>query len=434
MNITPPPIPGMPTPPPIPNKEEPATIDPRFYGNAASADKIAWGMLENEIRKYTSEDPNSVTTTPIEKKKNIIMGISAVISLIIIVLAQFFHWGLCPAIVVIAFNLLICFAFTSGLNLMSRLSDEVKNRPDEPIENIVANYSVEFCKSKRMMRTGAYVGLVGLLPAGMFAQSHIFYETAPDGKYVRYYMDGMFSNELRIVIPESVDGMVVKGIRGDAFKYTNIYSIQLPNTIDTIRGHAFEGCEHLTEINLPRNLKYIGGYAFAGCKDLAFTEFPDRITLIAGHAFEGCESLTFITLPADLDSIGGYAFSNCKMIDSLVVPDNVKRIGGGAFSGCGNLSYVKLSPKLTEINGETFQDCESLTRIEIPEGVTRIGGSAFRNCWNLTEVELPSTLQSIGSSAFRNCRSLNEIEIPRNCQDINERAFKESPTNLILTE
>lgn len=430
----PPKIPQNQTPPPIPKKAEPATIDPHYFGNAATVDKIVKKMIETEIRKYTDADPASVTTVPLEKKKNIIIGISAAISLILIVLSQFFHWGLCVITFAIIVNLLICYTFTNNMYLLPRLIEEAKLRRDEPIENIVANASVEMCKSKRLLRTGAYVGLVGLLPAGMFGQNHIFYETAPDGKYVRYYMDGMFSNETRIVIPESVDGMVVKGIRGDAFKYTNIYSIQLPNTIDTIRGHAFEGCEHLTEINLPRNLKYIGGYAFAGCKDLAFTEFPDRITLIAGHAFEGCESLTFITLPADLDSIGGYAFSNCKMIDSLVIPDNVKRIGGGAFSGCSNLNYVKLSPNLTEINGETFQDCESLTKISIPEGVTRIGGSAFRNCGYLSEVELPSTLESIGSSAFRNCRNLQEIEIPRNCQDINERAFKESPTNLIRTE
>lgn len=430
MNFTPPPIPGQTTPPPPPIPEQQlATIDPRFYGSARTADKIARDMIEAEMAKYTSEEPDKVTTTPIEKKKNIIIGISAAISLICIVLSQFFHWGMCTTAIVVIINLIICKMFTGSMNLMSKLISEAKNRPDESIENIVANASVEFCKSKGLLRTGAYVGLVGLLPAGMFSQSHIFYETAPDGKYVRYYMDGIIGGETDIVIPETVDGMVVKGIRGDAFMETNITSITLPNTIDTIRGHAFEGCANLRQINLPQNLKYIGGYAFSGCENLGEIEFPEGLTLISGYAFSGCKNLEFSKLPQSLDSIGGYAFQDCRNLTEIEMGNSVKRIGGGAFQNCQILHRITLSESLTEIHGETFQNCENLYSITIPDGVGRIGGSAFRNCYNLSKVELPNSIAEIGSSAFRNCRNLNEIEIPMGCV-VNERAFKDSPTHI----
>lgn len=40
------------------------------------------------------------------------------------------------------------------------------------------------------------------------------------------------------------------------------------NSVETIRGSAFEGCTGLTNINIPDNVTYIDWYAFRGCTSL----------------------------------------------------------------------------------------------------------------------------------------------------------------------
>lgn len=353
MNTIPPPIPGQTTPPPMQDQQW-ATIDPRF-GQNVHTDNVVNAIILNEISKYTNENPSKATTAPIEKKKNITIGISAGISLIFIVLSQFFHWGIFLTAVLVGINLLVCYMFTKDMSLCNNLKKEVKARPDEPIENIVANASVEICKSKGTLRKGVYIGLVGVLPLGMFGQSHIFYETAPDGKYVRYYMDGVFSGETDIVIPETIDGMVVKGIRGDAFKGTNITSISLPNTIDTIRGHAFEDCAELREINLPENLEYIGGYAFSGCRKIRNITLPEKITEIHGNTFMYCTNLESVIINEGVTVIGGSAFRNCRSLDQVVLPHSLKEIHSSAFRDCPKLREVEV-PADCVIDNRAFKN------------------------------------------------------------------------------
>ncbi len=182
--------------------------------------------------------------------------------------------------------------------------------------------------------------------------------------------------------------------------------IKLPDTIQVIRGGAFENVYNLTAIDLPKDLIYLGG-----------------------SAFKNCRSLKSITIPSGVKEINGNTFENCYSLEDVNLHNEITSIHGEVFKNCTSLVKINLPSKITEIRGSTFEGCTALKEIDIPSGVTRIGGHAFHGCSSLTKVSVPSTVEEIGSSAFRACTSLYSIKIPKNAI-VNERAFKESPTSV----
>lgn len=65
------------------------------------------------------------------------------------------------------------------------------------------------------------------------------------------------SSITRIVLPESVTA-----IESQAFEYTNIESIRLPNTLKTIGANAFDNCPSLKSVTIPASVETIEARAF----------------------------------------------------------------------------------------------------------------------------------------------------------------------------
>ncbi|MDY5858785.1 MAG: leucine-rich repeat protein, partial [Porphyromonas sp.] len=180
---------------------------------------------------------------------------------------------------------------------------------------------------------------------------------------------------------------------------------RVSDTVKNIGGEAFRFTS-LTEIKLPEGLTSIGYGAFSFCHSLTEIKLPEGLTSIGDGAFSSCHSLTEIKLPEGLTSIGGYAFSGCHSLTEIKLPEGLTSIGYDAFSGCSSLTEIKLPEGLTSIGNHTFSLCSSLTAIKLPEGLRSIGDVAFLGCHSLTEINLPESLTSIGDWAFRDCPSL----------------------------
>ena len=95
-----------------------------------------------------------------------------------------------------------------------------------------------------------------------------------------------------VVIPEKLDGIVVKSIAQDFLKVNgseNIKSIKLPNTIETIGIAAFIYCGELEKIQLPNSLTSIGWNAFWACKKSTTVNYTgtkeewEKITIDRGN-------------------------------------------------------------------------------------------------------------------------------------------------------
>ena len=232
-----------------------------------------------------------------------------------------------------------------------------------------------------------------------------------------------------ITIPNSVTTIGIYAF----YSCRSLTSITIPDSVTSILGGAFSCCTGLTSITVsPDNsaLKSLDGVlytkdgktlvSYPGAKSGAYV-IPDSVTSIGGYAFSGCNGLTSITIPDGVTSISVYAFSNCSSLTSITVsPDNsayksldgvLYTINGStliAYAGGKSGAYV-IPDSVTSIFEGAFYNCTGLTSVTIPDSVTSIGISAFSGCSSLTSITIPDSVTSIGSYAFNSCSSLGSI-------------------------
>jgi hypothetical protein len=253
-----------------------------------------------------------------------------------------------------------------------------------------------------------------------------------------------------ITLPNSI-----KYIGFGAFSYSNIASLTLPESVDSIGAAAFRDCHYLTEFTLPKGLRILDTTVFYGCYDLTkVTILSPFLTEIPDDTFFKCTSLSDITLPESITSLGAGAFyytSNLSSLNipnsvnkignqcfaasgitSIVIPDEVTELPGAMFSGCSKLKSIQLPVYLTELNKNMFSGCHSLETINIPEGLTNIPTNCFRECWALKEVHFPSSLKSISDGAFSDCRVLDNIVLPEGFIELGNEVFYNSYINNII--
>lgn len=135
----------------------------------------------------------------------------------------------------------------------------------------------------------------------------------------------------------------VTKIAKNAFKYSKLQSIQIPNTVTEILSYAFAECTELTQITLPENLLTISDY-------LLFD----------------CANLKTLKLSSNLEIIGKSSFSMCKSLTSLELPGSIQSIGQNAFFSNINLAYLKFNGKQDPTHGSlVFDNCPLLTSIDV---------------------------------------------------------------------
>lgn len=286
---------------------------------------------------------------------------------------------------------------------------------------------------------------------------------------------------LHLTIPDVLDGHTITKIANDntywgVFAHKNIYTIQLPNKLDTIGKQTFYG-NYLRKVSTPQSLKVINASAFEYNR-IAEVVFPEnsQITVIAEKAFSSNVDLIQINLVDHkaenfmgwIDTQGNqytggsnvtlfdrgyraqYSYTltdnDVEVIDGVIESSDFsshynyiiipEELDGQTVVGIGNrnvfsekgLTGVQLPPFLKEIGSYAF-DKNNLTSIQIPENVTRIGGQAFYNN-NISEVDLVN-VESIEYSAFSN-NKLKRIEIPKSAKAVGAYAFSSNNLSSVV--
>ena len=98
---------------------------------------------------------------------------------------------------------------------------------------------------------------------------------------------------------------------------SQITSISIPNSVDSICSRAFEECESLLNVDIPNSVIYIGDYVFKGCIGLTDVTIPDQVSSIGYSVFYDCTGLSRITIGASVESIYD-AFSGCTSLHTVV--------------------------------------------------------------------------------------------------------------------
>lgn len=220
-----------------------------------------------------------------------------------------------------------------------------------------------------------------------------------------------------IEIPSTVEneGVTydVKAISEGAFKWSNLTSVVIPGSVETIKAQAFYYSD-LTSVTFGEGVKYIGDYAFSSL------------------------GLTNLALPNSVEWIGNSAFYNQHnssyqpCLTQVDLGDGVKHIGNAAFYKLAATSIE--IPASTEEIGSTCFLYSKLETVTLNEGLKKIGDGAFNNCTALSSITLPSTLEEIGMEAFLNDKALTAINIPAGVTTIGESAIANSGVSTITLD
>ncbi len=185
-----------------------------------------------------------------------------------------------------------------------------------------------------------------------------------------------------VEIPAMFSGRAVREIWEKAF-YNNshVVSIQIPDTVHTIKAQAFANASRLEHIVIPDSVTTLGFGILAGCNCLTSLTTPfvgeteaDQEHTYMGYLFGGtgaqfngdvvptsliavtitgngsigdymfydCSHLVNVQFTGKPTAIGDYAFANCNGMNAFVIPDSVTDIGHSILAGCNNVTYIYL--------------------------------------------------------------------------------------------
>ena len=231
--------------------------------------------------------------------------------------------------------------------------------------------------------------------------------------------------EKNIVIPEYIDGQLVKSIGdyafacnqlknvvisnsvtviGDcAFRYNKLTNVVISNSVTVIGDSAFYS-NKLKNVVIPDSVTVIGDCAFA-CNQLKNVVIPDSVTVIGDHAIAG-NQLTSAVISDSVAEIGDCAFYSNKLTNA-VIPNSVTEIGDCAFER-NLLTSVVISNSVAEVGAYAFSDNE-LKNVLIPDSVKKIGAYAFYDN-KLTNAVIPDSVTDIGARAFDHNEDLKNIK------------------------
>ena len=119
-----------------------------------------------------------------------------------------------------------------------------------------------------------------------------------DFPYIRNQMKELKSIDLRET--------ALTVLPNQAFAFSGIESVELPDGLEEIGQSAFESCELLSGVfRFPKSLRVIGADAFAQCHNLEGIELPDGLERIRNYSFRYCDRLGGkLVLPESLLEIG----------------------------------------------------------------------------------------------------------------------------------
>ena len=244
----------------------------------------------------------------------------------------------------------------------------------------------------------------------------------------------------------------VKSIGDQAFAQSTLSAITFGTNsqLETIGEQAF-AMTPLASVTLPDGLKSIGGQAFAltyvGYATSYTINIPESVESIGYGAFAGCGALASITVDAGNETfvaVDGVLFQKVEVApsvfmkvmlaypagrpgDTYEVPADVVGVPA-AFLGAQNLKDVTFATgsMIQTIHEQAFAQ-SNIETIVIPASVTEIQAQAFGECAHLNSVtfDTGSVLETIGDQAFAKT-AITAIDLPESVTSIGEQAFAQT--------
>ncbi len=224
----------------------------------------------------------------------------------------------------------------------------------------------------------------------------------------------------------SIDLSKTDGIIEDQtfFWCTSLATANLSGVTD-IGDFAFANCESLRSVTVTDGLLTIGEGAFSMQEDMnnqvgsapIFAEFdlPESLTSIGGSAFLGCEQLTSVTIPSKITSVPEMAFGYCTALTTVNLHEGVDTIEGYAFVADASITEIDLS-HVKHIGDAAFMS-EYMYYLITGEDATGISFTIHQ----IEEADL-SSAEDIGFAAFAGGAICGDYTLP-NLKTVGAYAF-----------
>ena len=211
-----------------------------------------------------------------------------------------------------------------------------------------------------------------------------------------------------------------------------LQTINIPESVTTISALAFYDCPKIIDITLSNSLIEIGDQAFS-YTNITSIELPQSVTILGLNPFSYIPSLTKLSVKkghplfnsdpnsnAIIETATNTLVAGCRY---SIVPNTITVVGKAAFMGCKGRTELSLPNSVKTINDSAYFDCIDLKSIDIPNSVTTIGSEAFSWCTSATSLTIGENVNSIGGRAFWGCEKIktvtcNAIVVPNLGEDV----------------
>ena len=193
---------------------------------------------------------------------------------------------------------------------------------------------------------------------------------------------------------------------------SNLTSINIPASVDTVEYAAFGNCSGLTRVDITD---------LAAWCNIGFNESSSNPLSFARHLYVNGNEPTEVVIPSSVSEIKPYSFYTCWGMQRLVLNNNVKRIGYYAFYDCLHLTKVTIPNSVEYIDSYAFAYCSDVTSITIGSGVKRMGYNSFYISYYSSTMGtdgpklvtcLATTPPSINSSTFSSVTYGGTLRVP----------------------
>lgn len=290
-----------------------------------------------------------------------------------------------------------------------------------------------FCGSKNVTEITGCKGLKNVSDNAFYFSS-VENIILPDGTE-NIGRHAFFNSSLNsIIIPDSVTAIGTYAFQG----CTELETATVGNGITELSTSTFNGCSALRKISLPQSLKTVGQNVFENCSVLTEVNLPEGLTSLLSNAFSGCSSLQSIVIPEGITTLSTYLFKDCTSLENVTLPSNLKSANSFAFHRCNAIENVYFtgdeagwsSIKFGSNSSNPLEFADNLyiggklvTEFVFPYGTTEISDYVFKNYAKLKSVTIPNTVKRIGMYAFNYCKSLKSVDIPDSVTYIGDHAF-----------